>query len=394
MERKKLRVGITHGDINGIGYEVLLKTLESFSVADICTPVVYGSAKIAAFYRKAIADIPDVKLSVIDSAAQVETDRPRCYIINVVPEDTPVNPGEITKAAGEAAVAALDRATADLRAGLIDVLVTCPINKNAIHGRDFDFPGHTEYLENCFGGQGRKAMMIMAAEGLRVALVSIHSPIAQVPQSISVDSVTEAIEAFARSLTADFAVHAPRIAVLALNPHAGDGGVIGSEERDFIIPAIEEANRRRILAFGPYPADGFFASGAYDKFDGILAMYHDQGLTPFKLLAGNRGFNFTAGLPFVRTSPDHGTAFDIAGRGVADPQSLREAIYAAIDIYHNRISEAEAVANPLKKQFFDRGSDRSAKAKKEADKHKKSFRLEDDAPDADDVDAALAALEG
>ncbi len=370
MESRKLRVGITHGDINGIGYEVLLKALEHPGITDICTPVVYGSAKIAAFYRKTAKDMPDVKLTIIEEASEADTSQARNYIINVVPEDTPVNPGETTKAAGTAALAALERAVADLRGGLIDVLVTCPINKNAIHGEEFDFAGHTEYLQSRLGGEGDKAMMIMASEGLRVALVTIHRPLSEVGEGVTTASVLEAIETFNRSLIADFGIHSPRIAVLGLNPHAGDGGVIGSEETDIIAPAIAEAGKKRIFAFGPYPADGFFASGSYRRFDGVLAMYHDQGLTPFKLIAGERGINYSAGLPVVRTSPDHGTAFDIAGKGVADPQSLREAIYAAIDIYRNRRREAEATANPLKKQNFDRGSERVPKEKKEKEKDK------------------------
>ncbi|MCM1521618.1 MAG: 4-hydroxythreonine-4-phosphate dehydrogenase PdxA [Muribaculaceae bacterium] len=365
MENRKLRVGITHGDINGISYEVLLKALENPGIAEMCTPVVYGSAKVASFWRKAIKDLPEVKFTTIESAADVDPAQPRTYIINVIPEDTPVNPGEPTKSAGTAALAALDRATADLRDGLIDVLVTCPINKAAIHGEEFAFPGHTEYLEARLGADGDKAMMIMASENLRVALVTIHTPLADVKEGVTVESVRSSIEALNRSLVNDFGVHAPRIAVLGLNPHAGDGGVIGSEETDIIAPAIAEAYKKKILAFGPYPADGFFAGGGYKKFDGILAMYHDQGLTPFKLLALDGGINFTSGLPYVRTSPDHGTAYDIAGRGDADPQSLREAIYAAIDIYHNRIREAQATANPLRKQNFDRGSDRVPREKKE-----------------------------
>ena len=306
MENRKLRVGITHGDINGISYEVLLKALENPGMAEMCTPVVYGSAKIASFYRKNVKDMPEVKLTVIESAADADPAQARNYIINVVPEDTAVTPGDATKAGGNAALAALERATADLREGLIDVLVTCPINKNAIHGDDFEFPGHTEYLQARLGGENDKAMMIMASEDLRVALVTIHSPIAAVSGGITKDAVRDSIEAFGRSLVADFGIHSPRIAVLGLNPHAGE-----------------------------------------------------------------RGINYTAGLPYVRTSPDHGTAYDIVCRGEADPQSLREAIYAAIDIYRNRQREAEATANPLRKQNFDRGSDRVPKEKKEKDTKEK-----------------------
>lgn len=237
------------------------------------------------------------------------------------------------------------------------MLVTASINKQTIHSEAFNFPGHTEYLQERLG-EGREAMMIMCGGNLRVALVTIHDSIATVAAGITAKSVSDKLAAFNRSLTEDFGIHGPRIAVLALNPHAGDAGVIGSEETEIIAPAIAEANKRKILAFGPYPADGFFGSGAYTKFDGILAMYHDQGLIPFKLLAAENGVNFTAGLPYVRTSPDHGTAYDIAGQGKADEQSMREAIYTAIDIYRNRRREAEATANPLRKQNFDKGSDR------------------------------------
>lgn len=352
---RKIKVGITHGDINGIGYEIILKTLDDPRIAEICTPVVYGSAKIAAAYRK-MMDLPEVKLTQIDSAAQADGDHN--YIINVVPESVMPEPGRCTPAAGEAAFAALDRAVTDLREGDIDVLVTCPISKDAIHSDAFSFPGHTEFLHSRLAEGSDRAMMIMAGEGLRVALVTIHDPLSDVTGKVTAAAVTDSILRFNRSLIADFGIHSPRIAVLSLNPHAGDNGVIGTQDREIIAPAIEEANRKKVFAFGPYPADGFFGSGAYKKFDGVLAMYHDQGLIPFKLLIAERGVNFTAGLSAVRTSPDHGTAFDIAGKGEADPQSLREAIYMALDIYRNRRREAAATSNPLRKQNFDRGRDR------------------------------------
>lgn len=263
--------------------------------------------------------------------------------------------GQCTQAGGAAALSALERAVSDLREGLIDVLVTCPISKDAIHGEEFSFPGHTEFLESRVG-DGSKAMMIMAGENLRVALVTIHKSLADVSGNITKETVYDSIARFNKSLISDFGIHSPRIAVLSLNPHAGDNGVIGTEDNEIIEPAIAEAYKKHIFAFGPYAADGFFGSGNYRKFDGVLAMYHDQGLIPFKLLAAERGINFTAGMPVVRTSPDHGTAFDIAGKGEADPQSLREAIYMALDIYRNRLREKEATANPLKKQNFDRGA--------------------------------------
>ena len=351
---KKIKVGITHGDINGIGYEVLLKALGDTRITELCTPVIYGSAKIANYYRKGM-ELPEFKLFQIDSPDSAAADE--INIINVVGEDCKLEPGQPTPNGGKAALAALERAVSDLRDGLIDVLVTAPINKKTIHSDDFNFPGHTEYLQDRLG-EGHQAMMIMCAEGLRVALVTIHEPISNVAESITSKGITDKLVAFNRSLVEDFGIHGPRIAVLSLNPHAGDGGIIGSEETEIIAPAIEEAMKRKVLAFGPYAPDGFFGSGNYTKFDGVLAMYHDQGLTPFKVLAGERGVNFTAGLPYVRTSPDHGTAYDIVGQGKADEQSMREAIYSAIDIYRNRRREAAATANPLRRQSYDKGNDK------------------------------------
>lgn len=351
---KKIKVGITHGDINGIGYEVLLKALGDTRITELCTPVIYGSAKIANYYRKGM-ELPEFKLFQIDSPDSAATDE--INIINVVGEDCKLEPGQPTPNGGKAALTALERAVSDLRDGLIDVLVTAPINKKTIHSDDFNFPGHTEYLQDRLG-EGHQAMMIMCAEGLRVALVTIHEPISNVAGSITSKGITDKLVAFNRSLVEDFGIHGPRIAVLSLNPHAGDGGIIGSEETEIIAPAIEEAMKRKVLAFGPYAPDGFFGSGNYAKFDGVLAMYHDQGLTPFKVLAGERGVNFTAGLPYVRTSPDHGTAYDIVGQGKADEQSMRGAIYSAIDIYRNRRREAAATANPLRRQSYDKGNDK------------------------------------
>lgn len=353
-QNKKLRVGITHGDINGISYEVILKALADTRITELCTPIVYGSAKIASFYRKNI-EIPPFRFFQIDNPEQADSEQ--INIINVVGEDTKIEPGHSSPEAGTAAVKALECAVADLKSGLIDVLVTAPINKKTVHGDDFDFPGHTEYLQDRLA-DGEEALMVMCNSLLRVALVTIHLPLAEVPAAISVEKILDRLALFNRSLIEDFGVHRPRIAVLSLNPHAGDGGILGDEEEKIIIPAIEQANADKILAFGPYAADGFFGSGAYRKFDGVLAMYHDQGLIPFKLIAGESGVNYTAGLPYVRTSPDHGTAYDIAGQGIADEQSMREAIYAAIDIYRKRANEAEATSNPLRKQHFDRGNDK------------------------------------
>lgn len=348
----KIRVGITQGDINGIGYEVILKMLEDTRMAEMCTIIVYGSAKIAAFYRKA-ADLQQVNFTQINSPEEA---REGGYsIINVVGEDVKVEPGVSTEAAGQAAFAALERATTDLRAGEIDVLVTAPINKHNIQSDAFRFPGHTEYLEASLGeGDESKALMIMASDSIRVALVTTHTALKDVPALITRDAVEEKIHALKRSLERDFGIPTPRIAVLALNPHAGENGLLGKEEQETITPAIEEARRRKVLCFGPYPADGFWGSGAYTHFDGVLAMYHDQGLAPFKTLAMDAGVNLTAGLPYVRTSPDHGTGYDIAGRGEADGESMRQAIYRAIDVLRCRRSHREATANPLKKQYFEK----------------------------------------
>ncbi len=346
MTTRQIRVGITHGDINGIGYEVILKTLEDNRILELCTPIIYGSAKIAAHYRK-LLEMPNVPLVQIESADEAKDAANN--IINVVGEDVKVEPGMSSAVAGEAAFISLERAVADLREGKIDVLVTSPINKANIQSETFTFPGHTEYLESAVG-DGAKALMVLCSENMRVALVTAHMPLSEVPAHITKEAVVEKLKTFNHSLVADFGIHSPRIAVLSLNPHAGEGGMLGHEENDEIIPAIEEAKQAGIWAFGPYAADGFFGAGRFVKFDGILAMYHDQGLAPFKAMAMDTGVNFTAGLPFVRTSPDHGTGYDIVGTGEASSESLRQAIYSAIDIFRCREREAEATARPLKKQ--------------------------------------------
>ena len=351
MSEKKLKIGITHGDINGIGYEVILKTLEDPRIAELCTPIIYGSAKIASHYTKC-ASLEPVQLTTIHSAAEARNDK--VNIINVVDESVRVEPGVATEAAGKAAFDSLEAAVADLRSGAIDALVTAPINKHNIHSDQFSFPGHTEYLEASLGEGIDHAMMILCNDHIRVALVTIHEPIAKVASMITRENILEKIEAFAHSLTADFGIGHPRIAVLSLNPHCGEKGLIGSEEQDQIIPAIEDAHQKKINAFGPYAADGFWGSGMFAKFDGVLAMYHDQGLTPFKTLAMDAGVNFTSGLSHVRTSPDHGTGYDIAGTGQASPESMRQAIYTAIDVVRNRRRHASATRNPLRKLYVER----------------------------------------
>lgn len=365
MNNSKIRVGITHGDTNGIGYEIILKLLEDTRISDLCTVVVYGSAKAASFYRKAM-ELPQVQFTRIDSAADA---RDGVFnIVNVVGEDLKIDPGMATEAGGAAALAALDAATSDLRESNIDVLVTAPINKHAIQSNEFHFPGHTEYLEATFSTEDEpcNALMVMCSETLRVALLTTHTPLASVPEMVTKEAIVEKLEQFDSSLRRDFGVQSPRIAVLSLNPHAGENGLLGNEENEIIIPALEEAREKRILAFGPYAADGLFGSGNYTAFDGVLAMYHDQGLTPFKTLAMESGVNFTAGLPYVRTSPDHGTGYDIAGKGEASPDSLRSAIYAAIDIYRNRENYDEAYRRPLRRQHIEK--DKNEKGERPKDK--------------------------
>ncbi len=358
---RPIRVGITHGDINGIGYEAILKMLGDERILELCTPVIYGSAKIAGFYRKML-DLPSVPLKQVENGESIVDGANN--IINVIGEDVKVEPGVASEIAGQAAFASLERATADLKAGLIDVLVTAPINKHNIQSENFQFPGHTEYLEATIG-DGNKALMVLCNDTVRVALVTTHLPIKDVPAAITKEAIIEKLRIFQRALARDYGIDAPRIAVLSLNPHAGEDGLLGTEEQEIISPAIEEAKAEGILAFGPYAADGFFGAGRFVKFDGVLAMYHDQGLAPFKTLAMDSGVNYTAGLPYVRTSPDHGTGYDIAGHGEASPDSLREALYLALDIFRNRQKEDECHRRPLRKQYVAKGSDKTIDLTKE-----------------------------
>ncbi len=354
MENKLIRVGITHGDINGIGYEVILKTFSDNRITELCTPIIYGSSKIAAYHRKAL-ELAPVNMSVISRAEEAGDNR--VNIINCVDDDTKVELSQPTDIAGEAAYKALEAAVNDLKRGMIDVLVTAPINKNNIQNDKFTFPGHTEYLEECFGHHENKALMILMKDELRVALVTGHIPLSDVVEKITKEAIIDKLLVFNKSLIQDFGIIKPRIAVLSLNPHAGDGGVIGEEEDMVILPAMQEAEKQGVMSFGPFPSDGFFGASMYESFDGVLAMYHDQGLAPFKVLAMKEGVNFTAGLSVVRTSPAHGTAYNIAGKNQASEDSFRQALYVALDVYRNRKSYKEATANPLRKQYFDRGGD-------------------------------------
>ena len=340
---RKLVVGITQGDGNGIGYEVIIKALADERMLDLCTPVIYGSSKIFGFYKKHIHDIEQINTNVITSAKDVH--QKRVNIVNCLPENVYVEPGQSTPESAKAAMTSLEKAVADIKEGYIDVLVTAPFNKRAMAGEGFGYTGHTEYLENEFGVD--EVAMIMVADRLKVGIVTGHIALKDVVKEISKEKILRKLRLMKSSLQRDFGIDAPKIAVLGLNPHCGDGGLLGDEEQQIILPAVQEANAEGILAFGPYSSDGFFGLGNYMKFDAVLAMYHDQGLTPFKALAFEDGVNFTAGLPIVRTSPDHGTAYEMAGRDLADSRSMIAAIYAAIDIYNRRAEYDDLVENRM-----------------------------------------------
>lgn len=345
-------VAITPGDTNGVGYEVVLKAFAEPLMLELCTPIIYGNPKTMAYHRKALGI--EVNYSIIQHASEAREGR--LNVLAVSDEELKIEFGQSSPEAGKAALQCLEAAVNDYREELFDVLVTAPINKHSIQGDAFHFPGHTEYIEERLG-DGQKALMILMNERLRVALVTTHLPIAEVSQNLSTEKIVEKLRILHHTLCRDFLLTHPRIAVLALNPHAGDDGLLGKEEQSIINPAIEQANQERIDAYGPFPADGFFGSAAYEHYDAILAMYHDQGLAPFKVLAMDDGVNYTAGLPIVRTSPDHGTAYDIAGKGVADENSFRQALYTAIDVFRNRQRYDEATADPLPKLYHEKRED-------------------------------------
>lgn len=331
---------------------MILKTFSDPTMLELCTPVIYGSPKVAAYHRKAM-EIP-TNFSIVNTAEDAQDGR--VNVVNCIEEELKVELSKPTPEAGKAALTALEKALADYRAGLFDVLVTAPINKHTIQSDTFHFPGHTEYIEERVG-DGQKALMILLKGDFRVALVTGHVPVRDIPGMLTKELIMEKMEIFHQSLKKDFGIDNPRIAVFSLNPHAGDHGLLGTEEKEIIIPAMKEMIAKGVQCFGPYPADGFMGSGNYTHFDGILAMYHDQGLAPFKALAMDEGVNFTAGLPIVRTSPAHGTAYDIAGKGVASEDSFRQAVYVAMDVFRNRAWEKEISARPLRKQYYEKRDD-------------------------------------
>jgi len=339
----RVRVGITHGDINGISYEIIIKTLMEPKIVDFCLPIVYGSSKVFSYHRK-LLNINDFSLNLIKKADQANPKRPN--IINCTEEEALIELGKSTPTAGKLAILAIEQAINDAKQGQIDVIVTAPINKKSIQSDSFNFPGHTEFLAQKYNAS--EYLMMMVSDTMRIGFATGHVPLSKVSENLTEEIIIKKLRIMNRSLLQDFAIRKPKIAVLSLNPHAGDDGVLGHEENNIIIPAIRNAFKEGIMAIGPIPADGFFGMGKFNDYDAILAMYHDQGMVPFKGFSFDSGVNFTAGLPIVRTSPAHGTAFEIAGKDEASPDSFRNAIYVACDIFKNRQMWEEINSNPLK----------------------------------------------
>ncbi len=339
-----VKVGISHGDINGIGYEVIIKAFANSALQDLCIPIVYGSSKIASYHKKTV-DFKDFNFNLIKHINQAKNKR--VNIFNIIEKEVKIELGQSTSIAGKLAFESLEAAVKDLKNNDIDVLVTAPINKKNIQSEGFKFPGHTEYLADKFNETN--GLMLMVADDLRIGTITGHMPINEVPQAITEELIIKKIKILNNALIRDFNIRRPKIALLGLNPHAGDCGLLGAEEQNIIKPAINKVlDDNGITAFGPFPADGFFAAKEYKDFDAVLAMYHDQGLIPFKTIAFNGGVNYTAGLPVVRTSPAHGTAYDLAGKNEASAESFKEAVLLAIDIFKKRKMYDELNKNPLK----------------------------------------------
>lgn len=342
---KKVKIGISGGDINSISHEIILKSFEDQRMYQFVTPIVYSSAKVMSYHKKALK-LEHINHQAIKSDKKKFTKEKLINIEEVFDENIIVNLGQSSKQAGANALKAIDACLKDLKSGNIEAMVTAPIDKSSIEIKGKKFTGHTEYISDYFGVND--SLMLLVGKKLKIGLQTNHLPIEEVASNISSGKILKKLELLNKSLEQDFAIHKPKIAVFGLNPHAGDNGLLGKEEKEEIIPAIEKAKEAGILAFGPYPADGFMGAGSYEKFDAVLAMYHDQGLVAFKTLEFGQGVNYTAGLPFVRTSPDHGTAFDIAGKGEASAESMRSALFLARDIFLNRKEYQENTKNPLK----------------------------------------------
>jgi 4-hydroxythreonine-4-phosphate dehydrogenase len=353
MDTKAIIAGISHGDINGIGYEVIIKALMDPMINDLCIPVVYGSPKVAAYHRKAL-NINNFSFNNIKSPE--EANHKKANMVNCLDDNVRVELGKSTQQGGEAALISLERAVEDLVNGKVNVLITAPIDKKNIQSEKFNFKGHTEYLRA--KANAEDALMFMISENMRIGFATGHVPLGKVSELLTTDLLLRKLKLMNQSLMIDFGIRKPQIAVLGLNPHAGDNSLLGTEEAEIIIPVMKQCEREGIMTFGPFPADGFFGAGSFTKFDAILAMYHDQGLAPFKALSFDSGVNYTAGLPFVRTSPVHGTAFHIAGKGEASENSFRQAIYLACSIYKNRQLYSELIKDPLRKQDIEIHTDK------------------------------------
>jgi len=356
VKEKKLRVGITHGDFNGISYEILIKALKDNRILEMFTPVIYGLSKVLAYNRKNF-NFKDFNYKVIKDAGFIQTQK--VNIINLTNEEVKIEYGNSTEIAGKYAHNALDMAVNDLKEDKIDLLVTAPLNKSNIQSQEFTFPGHTEYLTEKF--ESPSSLMLMVKDNLRIGTVTGHIPLKEVPGSISEELILTKIDLLTKTLVKDFGVDKPKIALLSINPHAGDNGVIGNEDQTVVLPAIEKAKNNKQLVYGPFSADGFFGSDEFKKYDGILAMYHDQGLIPFKTLAFEGGVNFTAGLPIIRTSPAHGTAYDNAGKNISSCKAMREAIYLALEIYRNRNTYEEWTSDPLPSGLLHENNNRNSR---------------------------------
>jgi 4-hydroxythreonine-4-phosphate dehydrogenase len=337
-------IGITCGDLNGIGIELIIKTLSDNRILDICTPLIFANNKVINFYRKSL---PDININFISIKEYNRINHKQVNLFNCWEEEVNITPGILSDTGGTFAIKSLNTAAQALKDGKIDGLVTAPIHKKNIQSQQFNFTGHTPYLKSLFAVAD--VAMFMVAENIKVALLTEHVAVKDIAQHVTKENILSKLQIVNNSLKKDFGITKPKIAVLGLNPHAGDEGLIGKEDEEIIKPAIKEAKQKDIFCFGPYPADAFFARGQYEKFDAVLAMYHDQGLIPFKSLAIGEGVNYTAGLSGIRTSPDHGVAFDIAGKGIADEASFREAIFKCVDIINSRKEVTQQYKNPLKK---------------------------------------------
>ncbi|MBI1221137.1 MAG: 4-hydroxythreonine-4-phosphate dehydrogenase PdxA [Bacteroidetes bacterium] len=343
MSKEHIRVAISLGDYNGVGPEVILKSLSNPKITEFCTPCIYASPKVISYFKKQMG-LHDLHIYFADSANHIH--HRKVNLVVTWDEETAIQSGTASQESGDYAFKSLEAATRDVLNGDMDVLVTAPLDKSTVNRAERPFHGHTDYLAEMDGAENH--MMILVCDEMRVGLVTGHVPIKEVASQIDKDKIIQSIQALNNSLSEDFGIGKPRIAVLGLNPHAGDNGLLGDEESNFILPAVKEAIEAGIYAFGPYPSDGFFGTEEFKKFDGILAMYHDQGLIPFKLLGFEDGVNFTSGLSFIRTSPDHGTAYAIAGQGTAVESSFRNALYLAVDLYRKRKRIEDDSSNPLK----------------------------------------------